>query len=105
VIVKKEEIGAALLATMSLIGISAAVWRVVINGEELSSTGRTSPAFVLLLGLGLLGLMAYQYQRGSLGEPARNGRTDRPFVFWCFLFAFSFAGAGFVFLSLFAILR
>ena len=103
--VKKEEIGAASLMVLALIGISTAVWRIVINGEQFSSTGRTSPAFGLLLGLGLLGLTAYQYRRGSVGEPARNGRMERPFVFWCFIFAFAFAGVGFVFISLFVILR
>jgi hypothetical protein len=105
VIVKKEEIAAAFLAVMASIGVLAAVWRIVINGGDFSSTGRNSPVFGFLLGLSLLGLTAYQYRRGSLGEPTRNGRVERPFVFWCVIYAFGFAGAGFLFIRLFAILR
>lgn len=103
--VKKEEIAAASLLLMSLIGISASVRQIIFGGEEFSSTGRYSPLFGLLLGVGLLALTAYQYRQGSLGEPERNGRADRPFVFWCFLSAFGFAGVGFVSVSSFAICR
>lgn len=98
----KEEIAGITFAAFVIIGIYAAFDHVVTDGADLS---RRSPLFVILLGFLCIGLVAYQYRQGSFGDALRNGKTDRPVVFWSVLLAFLVAGIGLIVISSIVIFR
>jgi hypothetical protein len=98
---KKEEISALILAALAVVMVIFGTKRIVFEGLEFSSRGR-SPIWGVIVGAGCLAVAAYQIWKGSIGEPDRNGRRERPLVFWSSFLAFAISGVGFVVLGLFA---
>jgi hypothetical protein len=98
----KEEIIGLTLASFSVIGVYAAFDHVVSDGAELS---RRSPLFGILLGCFCIGLVAYQYRQKSFGDTVRNGKAERPIVFWSVFLAFLVAGLGLIVISSVVIFR
>jgi drug/metabolite transporter (DMT)-like permease len=100
----KEEVGALTLATLAVVAIYFAYSRVVMDGEQFSTMGR-SPAIGVIFGIVGLGVASFGLHKGSFGEPQRNGRKERPLAFWGVVFAFACFGIGLTTIATVAIFR
>ena len=100
---RKEEVGALAFLTMAILLAGGSVYRIVIEGQDWTS--RRAPWWVAVIGAFCLGFSIYLLSKDSFGEPERNGRRERPLVFWSFVFAFACFGAGFLFVGVFATFR
>ena len=100
----KEEYAALTLSTLAVVAIYFAYSRIITNGEQFSTMGR-SPVYGLILGCICLGIASYGLHKGSFGELDRNGRKERPVSFWGMVFAFACFGIGLIVIAAIVIFR
>ena len=91
--VQKEEIAAAVgLVLFTALGFGA-VWRVAMPDFQPASL-RTHPVYALLIGLVTLFVAGVHFSKGAFGDATRNGRQERPVVFWLMFASFFMLGSG-----------
>ncbi len=95
--VRKEEIAASASFMVVLAIASFGIWNVIIEGN---TPQRANPILGAIGAFVMLTLAGRSYFSGSHGDARRNGRRERPFVFWMMTLSMAVLGGG---LLLFAI--
>ena len=77
----KEEIAATALAIFG-VGAALVISRYVFVDHALPYSARRGPVYGLAIGVGPMAWILWRAWNGSMGEPAKGGRREKPFVFW-----------------------
>jgi hypothetical protein len=94
--IRKEELAAFALVTLSVVLLSFGYDNIVVDGLQ---SERKSPVTALIMGLILMSFLAHSARQQHFGDAARNGRVERPVVFWQMAFAMFVLGTGLIVLS------